>query len=89
MWGNETPRCEVSAASAHRGRCRRGCLLLGPAAAALAFALGFGLGRFAAIGQLDDRHRRGIAVAVPELDDARVAAGALLEARRDVVEQLA
>ena len=45
-------------------------------------------GAFAAVGELDDRHRRGVAVAGADLDDAGVAAGAVAEAVGHVLEEL-
>src|SRR5580704_131656 len=39
-------------------------------------------------GELDHRHHRRVAAAMTELDHARIAAIAILEARRDLVEQL-
>src|SRR5215472_15244300 len=46
------------------------------------------LGLLFLAGELDHREHRGVAAAMTELDHARVAAAALFEARRDLVEEL-
>src|SRR4051812_34627183 len=74
-----------------RRQCRlRRCLfaLLLCAAAAFALLLGFAAGAVGALDELDQRHRRRIAMAVAELGDAGVPARPSGEPRRDVVEEL-
>src|SRR5215472_14285120 len=46
------------------------------------------LGLLFLAGEFDHREHRGVAAAMTELDHARVAAAALFEARRDLVEEL-
>src|SRR5579871_5269376 len=68
-------------------RPRLARLALGPGRG-LAPARLFALRPLLGAGELDHRKRRGVAAAEAELDHPRVAAVALLEARRNLVEQL-